>query len=281
MTAPVPMTMKVPTVIALLVLAATFRLFAEADPFADTGLESNRPERTIAEMPKSVAYTRVDATKHEYIVSGLYEGYAAKSEDLADAASAYKFLIPDALSLDLDFKTAKASFSTRRELSLSELAYAIDDMAKLGGDFPYWAELEARDIGPTKNFAQVRYSIEATNATAPPELAWFRLPRDRAFRTPIILGDSELGSLLAVPTTAFCMCHSRFNLRILDPEGRLIWEQKETAYGSVRIALGNDNDSATHKIWLTRDDHGKSATFLIREHFVEERKTPPDGQPDR
>jgi len=69
------------------------------------------------------------------------------------------------------------------------------------------------------------------------------------------------------------MCHSRFNLRILDPEGKLIWKDEASAYASVKIALSNAKDSGMHMIWMNREDHGKSKKFLISGHLVKEQET--------
>ena len=269
--------MKVLTIISMLLLAALPPLLADPDPFAPAAAESKRPERTIVKMPQAVSHRKVSASKHEYTISGLCRGFAGKSEDPKEAASTYEALIPHALDLDLDFKKAKATFSTSKELSLSELAYAIDDMAELGGDFPFWVELEARDLESTKDFTRIRYTVEATDAATPPKLAWFWLPKDRELRIPLSIGGPKFGSLLVVPSTAFCMCHSRFSLRILDPTGKLIWEEEDTAYAGVRIALTSDEEFGMHKIWLIRDDHGTSTKFLIREHFVEEKEIEQDG----
>lgn len=273
--------MKALSVIGILLLAVLSPVPATDDPFAKSATEQKRPERTILRLPKAVTHRMIDASKHEYTISGIYMGFAAKSEDPKEASSTYRIFIPDSLEIDLDFKTRKATFSTSRELSLSELAYAIDDMAEQGGDIPFWLELEARDLENTKDFARIRYSIEATEKESPPELAWFWMPKGREFRVPLSFGGPELGSIMVVPSTAFCMCHSRFNLRILDPEGKVIWKEEDTAYAGVRIALSNANEFGMHKIWLIRDDHGETKKFLISGHFIKEQEIeqamPSDG----
>ena len=259
------------TIIGMLLLAVLPTVPAEDDPFAKSAGVEVRPQRTILKLPKAVTHRMIDATKHEYTISGIYSA-SAKNDELKDVASTYKIFVPDSLEFDLDFKARMARFSTSRELTLSELAYAIDDMAKLGGDIPFWVELEARDMENTKDLPRIRYTIKATAEDAPPELAWFWVPKDRAFQVPLSLGGPELGSLLVVPSTAFCMCHSKFNLRILDPEGKLIWKEEDTAYAGVRIALSNANEFGMHKIWLTRDDHGESTKFLISGHLIKEQQ---------
>ncbi|RYG93526.1 MAG: hypothetical protein EON58_18145 [Alphaproteobacteria bacterium] len=265
----------------MLLLAILPKVAAEDDLFAKSVDEEVRPERKILKIPKAVDHKMVDASKHEYTISGIYAVSAKNSELKKNVASTYQVFIPDSLGLKLDFKERKAKFSTSRELSTSELAYAIDDMAKLGGDIPYWVELEARDLELAKDYAHIRYTVDATAEEAPSELAWFWLPKDRVFQVPLSIGGSRLGSLLVVPSTAFCMCHSRFNLRILDPEGKLIWKEEDTAYATVGIALSKVNEFGMHKIWLTRDDHGKARKFLISGSFIKkpdiEQVTPSDG----
>jgi hypothetical protein len=263
-------------IIGMLLFAMLPVASAEGDPFAESTGEEVRPERTILKLPKAVSHRQIDSSSHEYTISGIYSA-SANNDKLKDVALTYKILIPDSLDLDLDFKARRATFSTSRKLTLSELAYAIDDMAELGGDIPFWVELEARDLETTKDFARISYTIEPTEQEIPPDLAGFWVPKDKVFQIPLSFGGPDLGSLLVVPTTAFCMCHSRFSLRVLDPEGKLIWKEEGTAYAGVKIALSNANEFGMHKIWLTRDDHGASKTFLISGHFLQEKEIEQGG----
>lgn len=269
--------MKYLAIIGMLLFAVLPTATAEEDPFAEAGSEAVRPERAILKLPRAVAHREIDATRHQYSITDIYKGYASKHEDPKEASSSYSFLIPDVLEFDLDLKAKKAIFFTSRALSLSELAYAIDDMAALGGDIPFWAELEARDLESTKGYARIRYVVVPTDEEPPAELAGFWMPKDKAFQIPLSFGGPDLGSLLVVPTTAFCMCHSRFSLRVLDPEGKLIWKEEGTAYAGVKIALSNANEFGMHKIWLTRDDHGVSKRFLISGHFLQEQEIEQGG----
>jgi hypothetical protein len=256
--------MKTPAIIGMLLFATLPTAPAEEDPFGESVGEAARPERSIAKLPSAVTHQMIDANRHQYTISDIYMGAASKEEDPKEASSTYKALIPDVLDIELDFKTKKATFSTSRELSWSELAYAVDDVAELGGDFPYWAELDARDLEDTKEFARVRYEIEEVKKDPPAELAWFWIPDDQKFQIPLSLGGFGQGSLLIVPATAQCMCHSRFTLRILDPNGRVIWKQTDAAYGGIRIALSSDDELGMHKIWMRRSDHGTNAGFIIK-----------------
>jgi len=254
--------MKPLTFILMLFFAVLPSAPAEDDPFAESDGEA-RPERAILKLPGGVTHKMVDETSHQYTVSDIYMGAASKEDDPKKASSTYAFLIPDVLDLNLDFKAKKATFTTSRKLTLSELAYAIDDMAELGGDIPYWAELDARDLQDTKEFTRIRYKIEEVKKDPPAELAWFWIPDDQPFQIPLSLGGFGQGSLLVVPSTAQCMCHSRFTMRILDPKGKVIWQQKDAAYGGVRIALSSDDQLGMHKIWMRRSDHGTNADFII------------------
>jgi hypothetical protein len=269
--------MKPLTIIGMLLFAMLPTAPAEDDPFAESDGEAVRPERRILKLPGGVTHKVIEGTRHQYTVSDIYMGAASEEKDPEDASATYSFLIPDVLDLDLDFKAKKATFTTSRKLTLSELAYAIDDMAKLGGDIPFWAELEARDLETTKDFARISCTVEPTEQEIPPDLAGFWVPKDKVFQIPLSFGGPDLGSLLVVPTTAFCMCHSRFSLRVLDPEGKLIWKEEGTAYAGVKIALSNANEFGMHKIWLTRDDHGVSKRFLISGHFLQEQEIEQGG----
>ena len=269
--------MKILIFISVLSLSMQPAFTAEGGSFEESRGEKVRPERTNLKLPKAVKYRMIEAQKHEYVVFGIYDA-SANNEVLRDVASLYKTLIPEALQFDLDFKAKRAQFVTSRKLTLSELAYALDDMAKLGGDIPYWAELEARDIEHSKDFFRIQYEMKPVTEKFPVELAWFAVPKDRAFQMPLSLAGDIIGSLLVVPSTAHCMCHSKFHIRILDPEGKLIWHEENTACADVRIALSDDNEFGMHQIWLSRRDHGVMTRFLIRGHFLPE---PENDQTDK
>lgn len=265
--------------IGMLFLAVPSAAFAVDDPFSKSTGAEKRVERKILKLPKAVSHRMIDGSKHEYAISGIYSA-SAKNDVIEDIGLSYKILIPDSLEFALDLQASKVTFSTSRELSLSELAYAIDDMASLGGDIPFWIELEARDIEESKEFAGLRYTMKATTESAPPELAWFWVPMDRAFQVPLSIGASEHGSLLIVPSTAFCMCHSRWSLRVLDPKGKLIWKEEDTAFAAIRVALSKGDESGMHRIWLHRNDHGKVANFLISGEFTKKQQAEPVAPTD-
>ena len=228
----------------------------------DASGEEVRRERKITVMPKSVTYKKAAEDKHLYTVAGIYQTSVEQKLELPDVRSNYRFLMPECTGVELDFANRRCVFTTSRALALPELADAMDEMAELGGDLPYWAELEARDL-PEGGVLPLPYTLSATNAAPPAGLAWLHANDDREFRMPIgQVGDH--GTLLIVPSTAFCMCHSRYVIRILDPEGKVAWKDTVTAFAGVRIALADAEGFGRHEIWLKRDNHGEKEKFLIR-----------------
>jgi hypothetical protein len=260
--------MKASAIVTALALLFPIASFGEVDPF-EAAPDSPHPERVIERLPNSISYRQVEDGQHLYVISGIYA--TSPKQDIGDPGSLLgEPLIPDCLACVFDFKKLTCTFTTSRKLTYSELAYALDDIAELGGDMPYWAELEARDLEDTKEFKRIRYEIEEVKKVPPAELAWFSIPDDKKFQIPLSFGGLGQGSLLVVPSTAQCMCHSRFNIRILDPDGRVIWKQTDAAYGGVRIALSSDDELGMHNIWLRRSDHGSNSDFIISGQSIPE-----------
>lgn len=260
--------MKASATIAVLALLFSIFSFSEVDPFK-AAPDPPRPERIIDKLPKSISFHQVKDGQYLYVISGIYA--TSPKQDIEDPGSLLGLpLIPDCLTCTFDFKKLTCTFTTSRKLTYSELAYALDDIAKLGGDMPYWAELEARDLDDTKDFKRIRYEIEEVKKEPPAELAWFWIQDDQKFQIPLGLGGFGQGGLLVVPSTAQCMCHSKFTIRILDLKGKIIWKHTDAAYGSVRVALSSDEELGIHKIWLHRSDHGTNTTFVITGHRIQE-----------
>jgi hypothetical protein len=260
--------MKASAIVTALALLFPIISFGVVDPF-EVAPDPPRPERVIERLPKSISYRQVEDGQHVYVISGIYA--TSPKQDIEDLGSLLgNPLIPDCLTCTFDFKKLTCTFTTSRKLTYSELAYALDDIAELGGDMPYWAEVEARDLEDTKEFKRIRYEIEEVKKEPPAGLAWFWIQDDQKFQIPLSLGGFDQGSLLVVPSTALCMCHSRFIMRILDPKGMVIWKQTDAAYGSVRIALSSDEELGMHKVWLHRSDHGANTTFVITGSRIQE-----------
>lgn len=247
------------------------------------GEELPKPERKIEHLPKSITYQKRADGKHAYSVAGIYNASErSKKEqirtdaqrekddknpfgplDLSDyPESIYQGTIPDCDEVEADFPNRVLRFTTSRKLPFDELAKVIDEMARIGGDLPYWDELEARDIGQSSAYSAENYEISTPKDEFPSGLAWFLVP-DRKVSTPIKI-DFFQGTLLFIPSTAHCMVHSRFSIRILDPNGLVLWEDDKTALADVRFALADIDQDGLHEILLIRDDHGKEDRFLIR-----------------
>ena len=261
------MNMNAP-LIALASILFAASVSAEQDPFTTptrgevkkTSIEPPRPERNIARIPRAITYSKNKNGQNVYKLTGLYSHSDEKND--ASHAAYYKMLIPKCTGISMDRALGTCIITTSRKLSNSELAYAIDDMAESGDEIPYWRELEARDIPKSKAFSKTTYTIAPYQRGLPPDLAWFGVDDTM---TPVPLGlRSEVGSLLIVPTTAYCMDYSRFALRVLDKEGHLIWQDEETAYGDVTFALAGTDSPYSHKVFIKREDHGKVAQFLMQ-----------------
>lgn len=64
-------------------------------------------------------------------------------------------------------------------------------------------------------------------------------------------------------TTAFCMCHSRYAMRIFDKDGKYIWEDLNNIHGyhypMVCDFLNDEND----EIIIYREDHGQASILVF------------------
>ena len=227
------MNMNAP-LIALASILFAASVSAEQDPFTTptrgevkkTSIEPPRPERNIARIPRAITYSKNKNGQNVYKLTGLYSHSDEKND--ASHAAYYKMLIPKCTGISMDRALGTCIITTSRKLSNSELAYAIDDMAESGDEIPYWRELEARDIPKSKAFSKTTYTIAPYQRGLPPDLAWFGVDDTM---TPVPLGlRSEVGSLLIVPTTAYCMDYSRFALRVL-----LRAEQKWTELNRAKV----------------------------------------------
>jgi hypothetical protein len=238
-------------------LIGTFTLLAlslahaEVDPFTNPAPDPPRPERKIENLPSSISHKTTEDGAHSYTVTGVYD--ASEEED--EIATTYEALIPECTSLTLNFENRTCTFTTSRQLTFSELAYAFDDLAQLGGDLPYWLELEARDIEHSEAYHPKLYAVDKLDEEFPTGLAWFWVPRYEEFRIPFKWTPYSQGQLLIVPHTAHCMARSRFTIRILDRDGKLVWQDDGTAFGAVRLAVADTDEDGAHEIYIDRDDH--------------------------
>lgn len=279
--------------ILLLVFAAAV-LGQDSVPLSDASSTEDSPSRDVSSMPASITYEMVDEKKHRYSISGIYsasqkameEAKTHKSDShsggfatnpfatdgdsgLSDnyPASIYQGTVPDCDEFRVDFETKICTFLTSRKLRLPELATAIDQMAEIGGDIPYWRELEARDIAKSDHYSETNYTVAEEKENFPSNLAWFGVPGDRQISTLIAINGFDHGQLVFTPTTAHCMAHSRFAIRVLEPDGRLLWHQDSIALASVRFAIADLDSDGFHEILLDRDDHGQASRFLIKRNI--------------
>ena len=272
--------MKAALIASFGLLAASLA-HAEEDPFADPAPAPPRPERKISSLPKSVTYEAKDGS-HIYTISGIY--VTSPEHEIDDPGSLSEAFIPDCEDCTFDFRKRTCTITTSRKLTFSELAYAIDDIAGMCGDLPYWFELEARDLPASEEFAGVRFAVEAVEGAHPKRLGWFWLPDDKPFEIPFAFGPNQTMKVLIVPTTAFCMCHSRYCIRILDESGKLVWQDNNTAYAGISVAVTDQDEDFVHELLIRRHDHGKDARFRIKlsseQDGADQPATTPESKPE-
>lgn len=217
-------------------------------------------------LPGSISIRQLKPHQYEYTISGIYGDHSKLDVSRGDYLRAFEAMIPSCTKFNLNMKQNTAIFSTSRILKFQELVDTIDGLAGLADLIPYWAELEARDL-PTREGRQgINYRLEQFNGVVPAELAWFSLPQDGKFETPLGVGPGAYGRLNMVRATAHCMAESRITLRVIDRDGVVIWKHNSETYGSLRVALGGDIEPGLHKIWVWRracSDSGDNF-FLIR-----------------
>lgn len=252
--------MKAITLIPIFIILSSWFAYAEKDPFGDTKPDPTRPNRKITKIPKSIKHKKGEDGIHRYIISGIYSG--SQKSEIQNPGDLYEASIPACDDCKLDFNKLTCTIRTTRELTNSELAYAIDDIAKMGGDLPYWVELEARDIVKTIDFTNMDFSVEKIKGKHSNKLGWFTPSKDRSFQIPYSVGQEF--KILIVPTTAYCMCHSRFCIRILDPSGKVVWKNEAIAFGGFSLALSDQDEDLIQEILIRCYDHGKDTHFIIK-----------------
>ena len=265
------------------------------DPFSSAVQGGEPPLREVSSMPSTIKYEQIDDNRHRYTLTGIYNAsQRAEEEDRKDRdkvsatnrgvtdpfapdgesglsddypESIYKGTVPDCEDFTVDFETRKCTFLTSRELALSELADAIDQLAWIGGDIPYWSELETRDLEKSSLFSDEAYELVPYSGEVPLQLAWFSAPKWEPLATAFCFDLVEQGRLLIMPTTAHCMAHSRFSIRVLDARGKLIWQDLDTLVADVQVALVDIDRDGSHDLIIDQNDHGKSSRFLLRRNI--------------
>lgn len=238
------------------------------DPFAEPDSappEIKIPERGIEKLPKSIHHKTLDDGRHEYTIDGVYPlDEDDEPEDFEDYCSGFFKPSADA-EAKLDGRVL--TLTTSEEISYDWLAWAIDTIAGGSGDIPTWVEFEARDLVQSPRYDQGLYQVEKIDGDFPPGLAWLGLPHDSDLRFPFFtcLWDLKSGAILISPTTALCMCHSRFSIRILDENNQVIWKKEDPARGDVRVAIGDIDGDRVHELYFETFDHGTETRYAIKQ----------------
>lgn len=224
------------------------------------------PERGVLKLPQSVTHKLLGNGRHEYRVVGLYaldEG-RDPADSASHSASTFEYLLPEGAEVEAELKDASLVIRTSVLIPYDTLAFAIDGIAAGGGEVPTWDELEARDLKKSELFDRDHYQIVKLDTDFPAGLAWLGMSRTQEVRLPFVTKFGSTGTLLVGPTTALCMCHSRFAIRILHEDGSLIWEDSDSAYGSVQIAMADTDGDRIHEVYFETKDHGKSARYVLK-----------------
>lgn len=241
----------------------------EGDPFAEPAEPLPKPvipERGVLKLPQSVTHKRLDNGHHEYRVVGLYA--LDEGRDPADSASycanTFGYLLPEGAEVEAELKDGSLVIRTSVLIPYDTLAFALDGVATGGGEVPTWVELEARDLKKSELFDRNHYQVVKLDNDFPAGLAWLGMSRTQELRLPFVTKFWSTGTLLFGPTTARCMCHSRFAIRILHEDGSLIWEDSDSAYGAVQIAMADTDGDRIHEVYFEANDHGKSARYVLK-----------------
>lgn len=238
----------------------------EDDPFAEGFVpepEPPRPERLINRVPASIVGKAGKDGGWSYTIAGFYSGEITE-EDAEDLASTYSAFIPDSTGVRIDVQQRTCTIETSRELTKSELAYAVDDLAYQGGGMPSWLELEARDLPKSEFFDKKHFALEKFPGDFPNGLAWNALRSDEPFSVPFELRQFAGGELLINPTTAYCICHSRFAIRVRSRESGVIWHDDAALFGAIRVATTDLNSDGAHEVLLRVTDHGKESQLILK-----------------
>lgn len=220
---------------------------------------------TEPQLPASVVHVH-EGGKHSYTIGGIFAGFVFEST--SETGSNYTSYFPDSLDASVDRERRTFTVSTSRPLSIVELKNAIDEVARGGGDLPYWTELQLRDTPKSPRYADGLFRVRPLKGEHPQGLAWFSVAKDGLLRFPIRLAFDHQGTVFVSNKTAYCMCHERYAIRILDADGRLLWQEQEVALGFCRFAVVDKDGDGVHEILIERYDHGKSARFVIRAKHV-------------
>lgn len=91
---------------------------------------------------------------------------------------------------------------------------------------------------------------------------------------PLRYAPGKVGKVAINRTTAFCMCHNRFALRVFDSTGCFIWEDQTNVYGAAFVAVADLTGDGTDEIVVYQEEHGKT-------HFTVFERKPEVEAPDK
>ncbi len=241
----------------------------------------------IEKLPAAVVHQVEAEDRHVYTISGLMtdrmaEGIERRRKERDEGIKSFEKSISRQIhgcteaAIDMDAGTC--TIRVPRELKGWEIAYMMDCMAFSGGGGPYWVELEARELAKSKEFAEDCYTLLDDAEELPDSMAWFQVPRCDSFSMPLMVGPGLQGRFLVTPVTESCMCHSRYAIRVLDAEDRVLWLDEKSFKGALRVALSDVDGDGVHEICIHRDDHGVGTKYLIRENW--DKPDEPESSPD-
>ncbi len=241
------------------ILAATL---AYAQSPSDPGDQDGQHDRKVRATPKSISHQK-DGGIHSYSISGLFaDALEMTAEDFSDFV---RTAIPDCKDFTFGSGKQTCTFTTGRELTGRQLADAIDHVAEQGAVFPYWVELEARDLPPSD--IRSTFRAEKMAGILPRKHAWFSVPAlapgGKSFDLPFSLGQGYFGRVLITPATARCMCHSRYSVRILDGDGKVIWKDTAADHVGISVAVTDDDADERHELLLMTGGHEEKVCFRI------------------
>lgn len=239
------------------------------DPFAEPAEPPPKPEipnRGVVKLPGSITQKGLESGQHEYRIVGLYPADEGRAPDdsASYCASTFKYLLEEDAEVEAELMDGSLVIRSSKEIPYDTLAFAIDGVAAGGGEVPTWVELVARDLKKSEHFDPNHYQVAKFDDDFPAGLAWLGMSRTEELRLPFVTKFGSTGTLLVRPTTARCMCHSRFAIRILHEDGTIVWEEADPAYGAVQIAMADTDGDRIHEIYFETSDHGKSTRYVIK-----------------
>ena len=257
----------------------------EFDPFAEPTVPLPKPEipdRGVLKLPESVTYECLDSGKHEYRIAGLYSLEEDSDPDGSASyyARSFEYVLEEGAEAEVELVNGCLVIRVSEQIPYDSLAFAIDGVASGGGEVPTWVELEARDLKRSELYDRNHYHVVKLNDEFPRGLAWLSMSRSEELRLPFTTKFWSKGTLLVSPTTARCMCHSRFAIRILHEDGYIIWEEADPAHGAVQVAMADIDSDRIHELYFETNDHGKRARYVVKPERKQEGADQSTGAPE-